>query len=60
MFFLKPKVIFSIIAIIVLIYVFDNMWVNLNVHQIMCIQAPISGKLHWYTDAGLRSKHLEK
>ena len=60
MFFLKPKVIFSIIAIIVLIYVFDNMWVNLNVHQIMCIQAPISGKLHWYTDAGLKVQAFGK
>jgi len=60
MFFLKPKVIFSIIGIIVAIYIFENMWVNLNVHQIMCIQAPISGKLHWYTDAGLKIQGFGK
>ena len=60
MFFLKPKIITSIVAIIVAIYVFENMWVNLNVHQIMCIQAPISGKLQWYTDAGLKVQGFGK
>ena len=43
-----------IVAVIVGLVCVKNMWENLDVHEIMCIQSPVSGKLSWYTSAGVK------
>jgi hypothetical protein len=46
--------ILSIIGFIILFVIAKMSFENLNVHQIMVIQAPFSGKLTWYTAAGMK------
>jgi hypothetical protein len=52
--FLSGRIVWGIIGIILVLIVSKNLFENLNVHQIMCIQAPFSGKLSWYTSAGMK------
>lgn len=42
------------VALIVCLMASCNVFENLDVHQIMCVQNPVSGKLTWSTDAGIK------
>jgi regulator of protease activity HflC (stomatin/prohibitin superfamily) len=44
----------AFIGAVILLWMSFNLWENLNAHRIMCIQSPISGKLTWYTDPGVK------
>jgi hypothetical protein len=46
--------ILGVVGIILFFVLCKMSFENLNVHQIMVIQAPFSGKLSWYTSAGMK------
>jgi SPFH domain / Band 7 family len=46
--------ILGVVGLILFLVLCKMSFENLNVHQIMCIQAPFSGKLSWYTSAGMK------
>lgn len=52
--YLSGRVIWGVLGILAAIIFLKNLGENLDVHRIMCIQAPLSGKLAWYTTAGLK------
>ncbi len=50
----------SVLALIAAPVVILNMFENLDNSQIMVVQAPISGKLTWYTTAGVKVQNFGK
>jgi len=47
-----PGIVAAVIGLIAVPVVLSNLWTNLDAHEIMVIQAPVSGALHVYTDSG--------
>jgi SPFH domain / Band 7 family len=51
---LSGWLVLGVIGIIALFAICKMSFEGLNVHQLMCVQSPVSGKLTWYTDAGMK------
>jgi len=60
---MKKALIYGILGIIALLLVFvvaSNMLVNVNADEIVCVQDPIDGDLHFYTSPGLKNQNFGK
>jgi hypothetical protein len=51
------KIVLTVAVTAVLLFVLafaGKIWENVDADEIACIQSPISGKLNWYTSAGVK------
>lgn len=59
----KKAIIYGILgvfALLIAIIVINNMVVNVNADEIVCVQSPISGDLSFYTSAGMKNQNFGK
>lgn len=60
---MKRAIIYGVMAVILFIIAFvvtSNMVVNVNADEIVCVQDPIDGDLHFYTSPGMYNQNFGK
>jgi len=60
---MKKAIVYGVMAVIAFVAIFviaNNMVVNVNADEIVCVQDPIDGDLHFYTQPGLYSQNFGK